>query len=174
VLFPAVGYPDQVAVAGDAGGGQLGHHLGHVRVDHLLAGSYRDGDAVVAVLDEVQAADAVHLDRRDHHAVPSGLIDQLPALPVPVRGGPEPAVEAGRLLGGSDYRVQPDGPQPQGVFAAESQHADDLVEPQQAGIVRFAAQPADQLVQHMPPAGPGEIVRRVYPRHAGVKVPRPT
>jgi hypothetical protein len=35
-------------VAGNAGGGQLGQYLGHVRVDHLLAGGYRDRDAVVA------------------------------------------------------------------------------------------------------------------------------
>jgi len=71
-------------MAGNAGGGELGQHLGHVRVDHLLAGGYRDRDAVMAVLYEVQAADAVHLDRRDHRAVPFGQIDQLPALPFPV------------------------------------------------------------------------------------------
>jgi hypothetical protein len=66
------------------GGGQLGQYLGHVRIDHLLAGGYRDRDAVVAVLDEVQAADAVHLDRRDHRTVPLGQVEQFPPLPVAV------------------------------------------------------------------------------------------
>ena len=39
-------------------------HLGHVRVDELLAALARHGDAVVAVLDEIGVADLVQLDRR--------------------------------------------------------------------------------------------------------------
>ena len=36
-----------------------------------------DGDAVVAVLDEVQVADAVDADRRDCHAAPLREIEPL-------------------------------------------------------------------------------------------------
>ena len=91
-------------------------------------GGYRDRHAVVTVLDEVQAADAVHLDRRDHRAAPVSLIEQLPPLPVAVRDGPEPTVEVARLLDRPDHRIRPDGPQAQIELAAEAQRADHLAE----------------------------------------------
>jgi hypothetical protein len=84
----------------------------------------------VAVLDEVQAADAVHLDRRDHRAALFSLIERLPPLPVAVRDGPESMVEVARLLDRPDYRIQPDGPQAQVELTAEAQRADQLAEPQ--------------------------------------------
>src|SRR5215831_883610 len=61
-----------------AGGGHLGDHLGHVRVDRLAPSGHGDGHAMVSVLDEVQAADAVHLDRRNRH----GRRDPADAGPV--------------------------------------------------------------------------------------------
>ena len=121
----------------------LGQYLGNVRVNHLLASGQRDRDAVVTVLDEVQAAKAVHLDRGNYRPAPFGHIKQLPPLSVPVRGRTESTVELARLLDGPDHRVQPDGPQAYVVFPAKSQDADHVAEPQQARVVRFAAQPAD-------------------------------
>ena len=64
------GFERQAPEAGDAGGRNLDQHFGHVRLDRFLPGGSGDRDAVVAVHDEVQVPDAVHVDRRKGHAAP--------------------------------------------------------------------------------------------------------
>jgi hypothetical protein len=43
-------------------------HLGHIALDALLPGRHRDRHPVVAVPDEMQVTDPVHVDRRDRLA----------------------------------------------------------------------------------------------------------
>ena len=74
-------------------------HLGHVGVDRGRAGGHRDRHPVMTVLDEVQVADPVHVDRRDRLAAPLGQRQPLPALPHPARwsagtGGRSPGCES--------------------------------------------------------------------------------
>ncbi len=61
-------------------------HLGHVGVDHLEAQRAGDRHAVVAVLDEVQLADPVDVDRRHRLAAALGRGDPLPARAHAARG----------------------------------------------------------------------------------------
>ena len=112
------GFERQAPAAGDAGGRDPGQHLGHVRLDRFLSGGSGDRDAVVTVLDEVQVAHAVDVDRRDRHAAPPREIEPLPPLPHPVGGGPEPAVEVAPGLDGSGHGVERDGLQAKVVPAA--------------------------------------------------------
>src|SRR5207247_4915769 len=70
-----------------AAGWLAGEYLGHVSVDGLLAGRGGDGYPVMAVADEVQAAYAVDLDRRDRRTAPFRQRQLLPAFPHPVGGG---------------------------------------------------------------------------------------
>src|SRR5258708_37434594 len=58
-----------------------GAYLGHVGVDGLLAGRRGYRYPVVAVADEVQAADPVDLDRRNRRAAPLSQRQRLPAGP---------------------------------------------------------------------------------------------
>ena len=83
----------EVAQLQAAVGAELGQHLGHAGVDVGVAQRARDRDAVVAVLDEVQVADAVDVDRRHRLAAAAGGGDPLPAAADLVRRGPERAVE---------------------------------------------------------------------------------
>jgi hypothetical protein len=55
-----------------------------MRLDRLVPGGHGDGDAVVAVYDEVQVPDAVHVNRRKENAAPLREIQPLPSLPHPV------------------------------------------------------------------------------------------
>ena len=63
---------------------------------------------MVPVFDEVQAADLVNLDGRKGLAAALGQREPFPALPDPVGGGPEPAVEIAPRLDGADDRGQRD------------------------------------------------------------------
>ena len=73
-------------------GAELGPDLAHARLDVDVAVGARDGDAVVAVLDEVQVAHAVDVDRRHRLAAAARGGDPLPAR-ADVGGGAEVAVE---------------------------------------------------------------------------------
>jgi hypothetical protein len=55
-----------------------------MRLDRLLPGGHGDGDAVVAVHDEVQVPDAVHVNRRKENAAPLREIQSLPSRSHPV------------------------------------------------------------------------------------------
>jgi len=68
-------------------------HLAHARLDLRVAQRARHRHAVVAVLHEVQVADAVDVDRRHRLPAPARGGDPLPA-PAQLRGRrPEVAVE---------------------------------------------------------------------------------
>src|SRR5260370_27748772 len=83
-----------------------GEYLGHVGVDRLLAGRGGYRYPVMPVADEMLAAHAVYLDRRDRRTAPLRQRQLLPAFPHPVGGGPEVPVEVVPLLGRADDRVQ--------------------------------------------------------------------
>src|ERR1035438_9375990 len=74
-------------------GWHCGGYLGYVGVDGLLAGRGGDRYPVMAVVDEMLVAYAVHLDRRDRGAAPLCQRQLLPAGPHPVGRGPEVPVE---------------------------------------------------------------------------------
>src|SRR5260221_722945 len=88
---PLVVLDQQIAPAADARGGHDGENLGDVGVDRRGAGRHRDRDPVMAVLHEVQVADAIHVDGRDRLAAPPGPGEPPPPPPYPSRGGPGPA-----------------------------------------------------------------------------------
>src|SRR6185312_14044876 len=69
------------------------HDLAHPRLDRRIAQRSRDRDAVMAVLDEVEVADADDVDRG--HVLPTAPRgrDALPAALGLPRRGPEAAVE---------------------------------------------------------------------------------
>jgi multiple sugar transport system ATP-binding protein len=67
---PLVVLDHQVSATADARRGHRGEDLRNVGLDRGGAGGHRDRDAVMAVLHEVQDADAVHVDRRDRLAAP--------------------------------------------------------------------------------------------------------
>ena len=142
-----------------------------MRLDRLVPGGYGDGDAVVAVHDEVQVPDAVHVDRRKGHAAPLREIQPLPSLPHPVGGGPELAVEVAPGVDGPGHGVELDGLQAKVVFATPAQGGDYLVKQQNAAdVAGLAAQPASEPGEHLPPPGPVEVVFDIYPQQTGVKV----
>ena len=86
----------------------MGEYFGYVSVDHFLVCGHGDRHPVVLVFDEVQAADAVHLDRRDRLAAPLCQREPFPAGSHPVGGGTEPVVKS-RRVERADDRAQPDG-----------------------------------------------------------------
>jgi hypothetical protein len=110
---PLVALHHQVAAAPDAPGGHHREDLGHVGVDRLLPGGQGDRHPVMAIPDEVQITDAVHVDGRDRLAPALGQRQPLPPLPHPARRGPEAAVEVAPRIHGADHGVQPDGLQAQ-------------------------------------------------------------
>src|SRR3954452_1727102 len=68
----------------------------YVRLDRRVAHRPGDGHPVVAVLDEVQLADPVHVDRRQRLAAPAGGGDPLPTAAHVGRGGGGSAGASGR------------------------------------------------------------------------------
>jgi len=129
-----------------------GEYLGHVGVDGLLAGGGGGGYPVMAVADEVQAADAVDLDRRARRTAPLRQRQLRPAFPYPVGGGPDVPVEVAALLGRAGDRVQRYRLQAQVPLAAPPERACDLVERQEAVAVGgLAAQAAGQRGQEVAP-----------------------
>src|SRR5262249_19582589 len=81
--------------------------------------------------DEMQAAHAVDLDRRNRRTAPLRQRQLLPAFPHPVGGGPEMSVEVASLLGRADDRVQRYRLQAQLPLAAHADRAGDLIKWQQ-------------------------------------------
>jgi hypothetical protein len=146
-----------------------GEYLGHVGVDRLLAGRGGYRYPVMPVADEMLAAHAVHLDRRDRRTAPLRECQLLPAFPHPAGGGPEAPVEVVPLLGRADDRVQRYRLQAQLPLAAPAEHTGDLIKPQQAvAVVGLAGQAVRQRGQHLVPPGPQEVVLGVCPRESGV------
>src|SRR6266571_7786157 len=142
-------------------------HLGHVGVDAPLAGGGGYRYPVMAVADEVLAADAVHLDRGDRRAAPLRQRELLPAFPRPVGGGPEVPVEGGQRAGRADdtvhrYRLQADV-----LLTSPSEPPGDLIKPQEAVAVMLAAQAACQRGHDLVPPGSQELVLDVGPRKSG-------
>jgi len=117
----------------------VGEYFSYVGVDHFLVRGHRDRHPVVPVFDEVQAADPVHLDRRDRLAAPLGQREPFPAGSHPAGGGPEPVVEVAPRVESADDRVQPDGLQAKPPLAAPAKCADHLVQRHQAGAGPLAA-----------------------------------
>ena len=97
---------------------------------------------MVSVDDEVQGADAVHLDRRHRVAAAHRGRDPLPAAPNPSRSRSEVAVElTPGAVHGADDRIELDGLQPEPALAAVPERLDDLVEGEdQVDVVGLAAQ----------------------------------
>ncbi len=123
----------------------------------------------MAVLHEVQAADAVHVDGRDRLAAPLGQGQPLPPLPDARGGGPEPAVEIPGRVDGADDRIQPDGLQAKLALAAHPQGGDDLVQRHdEVDVIGFAAQPVGEPGQRLPAPGALEVVLDVGLGEAGV------
>ena len=151
----------------------MGEYFGHVSVDHFLVRGHRDRHPVVPVFDEVQAADPVHLDRRDRLAAPLGQREPFPAGSHPVGSGPEPVVEFAPLIERADDRVQPDGLQAKLPFAAITERADHLMEGHQAaGAVRAAAQPVGQPGGDLALPGSQEVFFHVRLREPGFAAQR--
>jgi hypothetical protein len=146
-----------------------GEYLGHVGVDDLLAGRGGYRHPVVAVADEVQAADAVDLDRRDRRAAPLRQRQLLPPGPDPVGGGPEAAVEFVPRVDRADDRVQRYRLQSQLPLAAPAERAGDLVERHEAvAVTALAAQPVRQRGQDLVLPGAQEVVLDICLRESGI------
>ena len=150
-------------------GADIGDDLGDVGLDHLEAELARDGDAVVAVADEVQRADPVDVDRRHRLAAAHRLRDPLPALPRAALRGPKLAVELARAVDGADDRVEVDGLQAEPALAAPPERRDDLVEGQDVvDVVGLAAEPAREVGRHLAAASAREVTRGVGARESGI------
>ena len=124
----------------------------------------------MAVLHEMQVADAVHVDGRDRLATALSQGQPLPPLPDPPAGGPEPAVEVLARVEGAHDRVQPDGLQAEPPLAAHPQGGDDLVERQdEVDVIRPAAEPLGEPGQRLPTPGTQEVVLDVGAGEAGIR-----
>src|SRR5215471_3880997 len=127
-----LGAPAAGRAGGRARGRRRGEHLGHVGVDFPLTGRGGYRYPVVAVVDEMQPAQAVDLDRRERLAAPLGQREPLPAGSHPAGGRPEAAVEVAARTGGAGDRVEPDRLQPQLPLSAPAERAGDLIERRKA------------------------------------------
>ena len=124
----------------------------------------------MAVADEMQAADAVDLDRRDRRAAPLGQGHLLPAFPHPAGGRPEVPVEVTPGVDRPGDRVQPYRLQAQLPLATPAERAGDLVEPQEVvAAVGLAAQAVRQSGQDVVPPRPEEVILGVCPRESGIE-----
>ena len=74
----------------------------HLRVDELLTAFTGDADPVVAVLDEVDVADLVELDRREVDVLIVGAVDVLPAAGGEALAGEKLAVEILKAVHAAD------------------------------------------------------------------------
>ena len=148
-------------------GAELGPHLAHARVDVAVAVGARDRHAVVAVLDEVEVADPVDVDRRHRLAAAARLGDPLPAL-ARLRGGAEVAVEiALAAVDGADDRLERDHPDAEVLLARAAERGDDLLEREhERDVVGLGAELRDDAAEGPPPALAIERRLGVIPGHA--------
>ena len=124
---------------------------------------------MVAVLDEVEVADPVDVDRRHRVAAPPRRGDPLPALAHRRRGGPELAVEVAlAAVDRADDRLERDHLHAEVVLAAAPERADDLLERQHLrDVVGLGAQPGGDVGQRAAAALAVEVAACVGVREAG-------
>jgi len=151
-----------------------GEHLSHVGVDQALTGRSGDGDPVMAVSHEVQAADAIDLDRRDCLAAPLGEGQPLPPVPHPGGGRPEAPVEVAPGADCADDGIQPNNLQAQLPLAAPAQRADDLIQWHEPVVVAAAAQAMHQRGQELAPPGPQKIILHICPWESRIQIRPPS
>ncbi|MBK7218590.1 MAG: hypothetical protein IPH95_16410 [Candidatus Promineofilum sp.] len=105
---------------------------------------------MVAVLDEVDVANLVEIDRGQQHVAVVGLADVDPALGRLALGGQEGAVEVAVAADAADDLVQRHGLQADVALASVGQRLAHLVKGQQ--FIAPAGQPGDEL------APPGAVI----------------
>ena len=173
---PLVLLERQVAEPELAAGAELGLDLDDARLDRVVAQRPRDRHPVVAVLDEVQLADAVHVDRRHRLAAPARRGDALPASAQLRRHGPELAVElADAPVDAADDRVERDRLHAEVVLGAAPERRDDLLEREhRRDVVGLVAQAGGDAREGAAPALAGEGRLRVLLRESGAHPPRPS
>ncbi|MEZ4541284.1 MAG: hypothetical protein R3C43_15025 [Chloroflexota bacterium] len=120
--------------------------LGDVGVDVDLVAVAGDGNAMVAVLDEVDVADLVEFDRRQGHVAVAGLADVDPAVGRLPLGGQEGAVEVAVAADTADDAFQGHGLQADVALAAIGQGVAHLVERQQ--FIAASRQARHHLAPH--------------------------
>ena len=148
-----------------------GDDLDDVGVDDVAPERAGDGDAVVAVADEVHVADAVDGDRRQGLAAARGVGDPLPARADARGRRAELAVEAAvrPAVDRAQDRVELDRLQPDVALLDPPERVDDLLERQDdVDVARVAAQPAGELRHDLPAPRALEVVLGVRARKAGV------
>jgi hypothetical protein len=134
----------------------------------VVAQRPRDRDAVVAVLHEVDLADAVEVDGRHRLAAAHRRRDALPAGAHLRGGGPEVAVEAALAVDGAHDRVQRHDLAPRVALLQAAQRVDDLLEREDVvDLAGLAPQPAAQPRQRQPPARAQEVVLGVGAGQSG-------
>jgi hypothetical protein len=123
---------------------------------------------MVSVLDEVQLADAVDVDRGQRLAAAHRGGDALPARADSPGGGAELAVEVARAVDGSDDRVERDHLQPELALTRTPERRYDLLERQDhVDVARLAAQAVRDARQGSPASHPKEVVLGVGGVQAG-------
>jgi hypothetical protein len=124
----------------------------------------------MAVDDEMQVTDAVHLDRRNRLTSALGQRQPLPSLPDTARGGPEVPVEVAPGIYRAHHGIQPDRLQPQRPLPGAPQRRDHLVEGQdEVDVIGLTAQPAGQPGQDLAAPGTQERVLDIGPRESGLR-----
>jgi hypothetical protein len=123
----------------------------------------------MAVVDEVQAADAVDLDRRDRRTASLRQRQLRLAFSYPAGGGPKVPVEVAPLFGRAGDRVYRYRLQAQVPLATPSERAGDFVERHEAVAASgLVAQAAGHCGQDLAAPGPQEVVLGVCPRESGI------
>lgn len=147
----------------------LGDDLGDVGVDVGLGLGAGDGDAVVAVLDEVGVGDPVDADRGHRLAAAPGGRDPLEAAAGAAGGGAEATVELAAAVDRSDDRVERDRLQAEPALAAAAEGLDDLLEREDRDLrAGLALEAVGEPRERPPPPGAGEVELRVGLGEAGV------
>jgi hypothetical protein len=163
-----VGLQRQVGAEQVAPGADARDDLGDARLDVVVAERPRDRHAVVAVLDEVDLADLVEVDRRHRLAAAHRGRDALPARPHLRGRGAEVAVKALHPVDGPDDGVQRHDALAHEALLHAAQRADDLLERQDVvDVARLAPQPSPQPRQGEPAACSQEVVLGVGSRQTG-------
>jgi hypothetical protein len=144
----------EVAKSELSAGSELSLHEPDTGLNRLVAERACHRDTVVAVLDEVELADAVDVDGREFDPLPAGGRHALPAPPYLVRHRTERPVEAARTaIDRPDDRVEPDLLHAEIALPAPAERRHDLLERQQRRhVVRLGTQTRGDARQGAPPA----------------------